>query len=852
MAAAGCFLKLWRKRSTLAVLLVALAAAWTRPTLALAQLRNELQGVGGEAVTTNVAGKSFIYDSKTDTFIARENARLRHGPTLLTAQELRFNRASREASASGDVHLIDPDLKIRASSARLNLDTETGELENAVITPRVGAYTIAGRIIDKLSGARFHVLDGFFTTCGCEPGTPSWSISGKTIDCHIGGKAEVHDATVQVLGYPLVTIPYATFPANSKRQSGFVNSYNSESTLRGFQLMEPYFIDLGKTQDATIAPDIETAQRVGLLGEYRRQDSATDYLQVTASAYQEIIPEAQRLAPEADKQVADPFIPSFRYGLIGIMREHLTPTVMVYGDTQTVSDSYFLRDMDVPVLSPGYGSNFTFNRIAPSDFGLLADFQDSFLQAQGTYFQDLIQPQNFALQQLPQVWYQGHSDILDGLAYADYQASGVEYWRNQGTTGQRLDLTPTVTVPFLWGDYLNAFVSGTAESTAYNYSGDNVAVIPVGTEGRLYNNGLVLDGPAQPGQYFREIPYGQAGVSTVLERIYDVEWTDIEKIKHTIQPIANYYYVPDINQGNLPLWDQIDRVDPRSMFYMGMVSRVFFKYRAASTPSTGVQSQAQSGVQAATETAGRTEQTESAGAPAPAFGSAAPLPTGLPPNRVQQVLEFDITQIYDNLYAIGSNGAHFSDTDILINIFPTNLVIASGETGINPVTHRLDYSFDYLTLRPPESWYQYQARLGKAAIGGTFLQLGYNYVAPSTTASLNKTVTIDNETNQVSANIYYETSRWGAYLGPSYDVANDSLLSAEYGGRIKSVCNCWILDFGVVQSVNPLEYRFQVMLTIGGIGSVGSSPIPNNPFAIYNPRLFAQPPPPPLSPPSSQ
>ncbi len=845
MAAGDYFLKLWRKRSTLAVLLVALAVGWTSPTPAFAQLRSELESMGSEPIPTNLGGESFIYDSKTDTFIARENARLRRGPTLLTAKELRFKRDSRDASASGDVHLIDPELKIRASSAHLNLDTETGELENAVITPRVGAYTIAGRIIDKLSGARLHVLDGFFTTCGCEPGTPSWSVSGTTIDCRLGGKAEVTNATVQVLGYPLITIPYATFPANSKRQSGFVNSYNSESTLRGFQLMEPYFIDLGKTQDATIAPDIETAQRVGLLGEYRRQDSTDDYLQITASSYQEIISEAQRLAPEADRQIADPFVPSFRYGLIGIVREHLTPTITVYGDTQTVSDSYFLRDMDVPVLSPGYGFNFTFNRIAPSDFGVLDDFQDSFLQFQGSYFQDLIQQQRFALQQLPQIWYQGHSDILDGLAYADYQASGVEYWRQQGTAGQRLDATPTVTVPFLWGNYLNAYASATAESTAYNYSGNNVDVIPVGTEGRLYNNALALGAPADTGQYFREIPYGQAGVSSVLERIYDVEWKDIEKLKHTIQPIANYYYVPDMNQSQLPLWDQIDRIDPRSMFYMGVVSRLFVKYRAAPASSTTAQGQSQSGTQSPTQPAGGAEQTQTGTA-------AVQAPAGLPPNRVQEVLEFNITQIYDNLYAIGSNGSHFSDTDILINLFPTNLVIASAETGINPITHHLDYSYDYLTLRPPESWYQYQARLGKAAIGGTFLQLGYNYIAPSTTASLNKAVTIDNETNQVSANIYYETTRWGAYLGPSYDVANDSLLSAEYGGRIKSVCNCWILDFGVVQSVNPLEYRFQVMLTLGGIGSVGSSPIPNNPFAVYNPRLFAQPPPPPLSPTTGQ
>ncbi len=796
-----------------------LCAELLSPAQTCAQLRAELESTFGSPTPTNISGTSFIYDPKTDTFVVRENARLRRGPTLLTGKELRYERKSQKASAFGDVRLVNPELKIRASSASLDLDSETGELKNAVIAPRTGSYTIAGRIIDKLSGARFHIEDGFFTTCGCEKGTPSWSISGKEINCHIGGQAEVKDATFHVLGYPLLTLPYATFPANSQRQSGFISPYTGESTLRGFQWLQPYFIDLGKSEDVTIASDVETSQRLGLLAEFRRQSSADDYIQVTGSIYQEIIPEAERLAPEADLQVANPYIPTQRYGLIGLGRQHLTPNLQVYGDTQLVSDDYFLRDINVPVLSPGYGFNFMYNRQAISHFGLLNNWDNSFLRFQGTWEQDLIQPQQFALQQLPQLLYEGRSDVLNGLGYVDYTTSAVEYWREQGTNGQRLDFKPTFTLPLLWKDYLNAHASVTLRSTAYNYGGDNVDVIPVGTDGRQYNNGLVLGQPAPGGDYFRELPYGEVGTSTVLERIYTVDFAGIEKIKHTIEPIVTYYYVPNVNQSNLPLWDAIDRIDPRSMFSVGLASRVFAKYKAPPPSSSSSASQEVS--------EGQT--------------TAAP-----PATRVQELLEFNITQIYDTLYPLEGVGRHYSDTDITLNLLPTNIVIASSETGIDPGTGRIDYSFDYLTLRPPETWYQYQSRLGKAAIGGTFLQLGYNYVAPTTSASTNKALTLENETNQITANIYYETSRWGFYIGPGYDLATSNLLSAEYGGRIKSTCNCWILDFGVVQSVNPLEYRFQIMLTLGGIGSVGSSPIPNNPFAIYNPRLFAQPPPPPL------
>jgi hypothetical protein len=72
--------------------------------------------------------------------------------------------------------------------------------------------------------------------------------------------------------------------------------------------------------------------------------------------------------------------------------------------------------------------------------------------------------------------------------------------------------------------------------------------------------------------------------------------------------------------------------------------------------------------------------------------------------------------------------------------------------------------------------------------------------------------------------------RLGVYFAPSYDVAAGRLLSSEYGVRLKSPCNCWAADFGLISSYNPNEVQFQFQLTLGGLGSFGQSPFGRNPF----------------------
>ena len=208
-----------------------------------AQTPNRSAACGpAHAGKVDLSGNEFIYDAKTDTFIARGDARLRQASTLLQADEMQFNRKNQSLLADGDVNLSDPDVDMTASRAEVNMEDETGELQNAKVTVKQGNYYLAGRSITKLLGQHYRVIDGYFTTCGCEAGTPSWSIAGREMDVTMGGRGIVKDAQFKVLGHTVIDVPYGIFPADTDRQSGFLSPLLGQSRLRGIQYFQPYYM----------------------------------------------------------------------------------------------------------------------------------------------------------------------------------------------------------------------------------------------------------------------------------------------------------------------------------------------------------------------------------------------------------------------------------------------------------------------------------------------------------------------------------------------------------------------------------------------------------------------------------
>jgi LPS-assembly protein len=762
--------------------------------------------------SVEVTGRKFEYDYKTDSFVVKGDAVVNQAATTLTGDRISLMRRTHQAAAYGHVHLVDPEGQMYGSEGHVNWQDETIELTNGKMLAANHTYRLEGKKIFKRNGQHYQVTDGFFTTCGCGGDRPDWSIAGADIDLHMGQQGVARNAHFDVLGYPVVPLPYALFPADSSRRTGFLSPRVGYSSLRGAQYLQPFYWAINKSSDATFALDVETSKRAGLLGEYRLQNGLDDYLRVDTAYFNEgLRSQASRVNDVVDTQLADRHIPIDRYNIIGTMREHIDDNLVAYGDAISVSDSLYLREMNIWTLSKGFGNGFNTMRDAPSHFGLIDSFEDGYAKLGGTWNQDLIQPQEFALQTLPEFLLSGRRELFGGLAYADYDIQADNFWRSSGVTGVRLDVNPQLTVPWRLGQYIFGWGGVGMHETVYDVSGDQITVIPVGTNGLVNNNGLKLGPLVSGGLSSRELPYANFGAQTILEKVYHVNWKTIDKIKHTVEPFAYYNYIPNVDQSDFPLFDQLDRINARSLLTFGVTSRIY-----AHTASNLAMPQ---GDIAQSNSAEDEEEGQ--------LGGITPLPAA--PGMARELAEFTLMQAYDTDHAIAKGSSQWSDLEGSALILATNWLSMGSQLGYDPRDNRVTYSSIYFTMQPPWKPYTPPTLYMGRSLSGSFLQVSYNYIAPGPTAA--QPGINSNFFEFVTLRAYYDLiDRVGLFVAPSYDIANSKELSTEYGVRIKSPCDCWSVDVGISQSINPSETAVQFMVTLGGIGSIGQNPFGRSPF----------------------
>jgi hypothetical protein len=181
-----------------------------------------------------------------------------------------------------------------------------------------------------------------------------------------------------------------------------------------------------------------------------------------------------------------------------------------------------------------------------------------------------------------------------------------------------------------------------------------------------------------------------------------------------------------------------------------------------------------------------------------------------------------LSQAYDTDHAVAKGSSRFSDLDLVATAFPAATFAIGGQLTYSPQASTIHYASTYLNFHP--WWINNKSKIST----GSYLQLSYNYIGPGpdskpgVNAALNQFMTLQ---------AYYELfNRVGVLFGPAYDFTTHSLLSAEYGLRIKPPCNCWAADMGITNTVNPSETQFQFQLTLGGLGSLGKSPFVKMPL----------------------
>ncbi len=468
---------------------------------------------------------------------------MRQGERVIRADQLEYDAAAERFRLTGGVEYRDPALRIRGNngtySPALGAQFEGADFELTQRNARGSARSLEFNAAGVIS-----LEEVTFTTCPAED--RAWQIRARHIELDTRARnGTSRGARVDFKDVPIVYLPWLSFPLGSQRKSGFLFPNVGRSSRSGAELTLPYYWNIAPNADLTAEPVYYAKRGLDMAGELRylttrqRGTLRFNYLPGDDLAGRD----RSRVQLE---HVAE---------LPGDWRFRI--------DATDVSDTQYFEDF----AQGPEGTSVAFaERLAE------ATYRDEHLdiRAQLQHFQTIdadLAEIDRPYARTPRVLASGDWGLGAGLIDYGFDAEFVNFDRDVGVTGWRLDAAPRI--GFDWSAP-GFFVR---PSASYRYTKYSLEDTAPGTE----------DSPS------RSLPVASLDAGLVFERSAGSQG----QRRMTLEPRALYLYTPFRDQDELPLFDTglpdlnlvqlfrtnryvgADRVNDANQLAFGLTSRLF-------------------------------------------------------------------------------------------------------------------------------------------------------------------------------------------------------------------------------------------------------------------------------------
>lgn len=216
---------------------------------------------------TEIKGRQ-TQSSDGDRYVLEGDASIQQLDQLIRADRFTYARTSTAWTAQGNIRYQDRDMLLAASDASGTTEPNQATINQARYqllssrgNGRAATIVLADSDHAKLDQATF-------STCPLD--SPSWEFRAADIDLdQADGVGRAHDVTFRVGNVPVFWLPYATFPLDDRRKSGFLYPALGYDKQRGFDISTPYYLNLAPNYDATLTPRLMTQRGLMLSGQFR-------------------------------------------------------------------------------------------------------------------------------------------------------------------------------------------------------------------------------------------------------------------------------------------------------------------------------------------------------------------------------------------------------------------------------------------------------------------------------------------------------------------------------------------------------------------------------------------------------
>ena len=475
------------------------------------------------------------YDRENGEYIAEGKVEILQGDTKLNADRVVLNEESRKAEATGNVVLVKGDDVLRGSKMTIDLETKLGIVIRGTLFLKKQNYYLRGEEIERIGEDTYRIQKGSFTTCNGDP--PAWSFTGQESVVTLEEYASISGAAFRVKNIPLFYFPYLVVPVKTKRQSGFLSPRVGFSNLKGAELGGAYFWAISRNMDATFYLDMATRKGFGEGVEYRyirKRGSAGTLFGYHAREWESY---REKRTEQLDRK-PDRWETDLRH------EEYMSSSFFARTRLRFFSDRQYFQD---------YGRTYAdqANEQIYSFASLTKNWERYSAFGEARYTTDLRKEDKETLQYLPNMHFTGvRQPISHSPFYFDFDSAYGYFWREEGATGFRMDLYPRLSLPMRLGP-LEFTTEGFARETLYGE-----------TSGSEETSS-------------RELWGVQSSLKTEVYRVFETGSTRIPKLKHMIRPEITYRYIPDVDQSQIPFYDQ--PIPKANEFFLGFTSRLIGK-----------------------------------------------------------------------------------------------------------------------------------------------------------------------------------------------------------------------------------------------------------------------------------
>jgi LPS-assembly protein len=502
-----------------------------------------------------------------DVYYADGHVDLHYQEARLRADHLEYHSDTQVVIARGHVQLDYLTQHVEADDARYELRTSKGIFHNVratfalqrrpsptlLISPNP-LYFVAAEA-ERLDENTYRIHHAWLTVC--DPGRPTWKFYAPLATVHLQNSVHLENGNFRLWSVPVLYLPYATFPAEKRRDSGFMIPDLGNTSQKGYVLGDSFYWAPLDWLDLTIGADDYTKRGWSQRGEFRMRPWNNARLDASY------------------------------YGVI----------------------DRGLEQVDAPPIKQGgHESKLLFTSLLPDGWRAVADLDElTSLTFRLAWFETFSQAVNSEVRNtafLTKNW-DGFSLNFAALSYQNYlsatpqtsvtlrtapeaRISSVDqqffsrlpfYFSFEAFTGaedrhenitpfqtppfvERSEFAPSITMPFHLGDWLDVTPSFTVRSTYYG--------------------GQMLDGVYIHDDIFRNTEEFSLDMRLpVFERVWDKGDT---KWKHVIEPQFVYNYVTGVNDfGRFIRFDQDETLTDTNEVQYGITQRIFRRKKSGGT-----------------------------------------------------------------------------------------------------------------------------------------------------------------------------------------------------------------------------------------------------------------------------